>query len=333
MQPHVFIITVNYNNPDDTIDFLNSIEASVSVSFSCIVIDNSTDAKAQLKVRQVIEQRATPGNQIYCTTEDQVDPTVLHVASFSHITCRNRGFAAANNIALKQIISNNSFAASDYVFILNNDTVIEKNCIKNLLKAAIAKSLNTGMVAPLIYYFHDKKIWSAGGWFNKTTGLLKAYDKGKSNLSITGNKKINFLTGCAWFIQIDLLRKKAGLLDEGYFMYYEDLDYSLHLYEQGFQLVLIPEAIIWHKVGASSNGEVTPFSAYWMMRGRVRTVRKHSKSFSFYSAIFILIISRLFFVFPVAFVKGNIFIIKNQVAGFLDEYFKQSGQPVNTRLE
>lgn len=324
MQPHVFIITVNYNNPDDTIDFINSIEASVSVSVSCIIIDNSSDTKAQLTVRQLIEKKATTGTPIYCATENDIDPALLRGASLAHITCSNRGFAAANNIALKQIISDDSFAASDYVFILNNDTLIEKKCIAKLLKAAIENPANKGMLAPLIYYFDTDKIWSAGGWFNKTTGLLKAYDKGKRSLTTTGNKKINFLTGCAWFFQIDLLRKKAGLLDENYFMYYEDLDYSLHLYEQGVQLELVPEAIIRHKVGASSNGEITAFSAYWMMRGRVRTIRKHCHSFAFYSAMTILIFSRLFFVFPLALIKGNVFIIQNQVAGFFDGCFKQT---------
>lgn len=326
MLPNVYIITVNYNNPDDTIDFLKNIEASPFFSIACIVIDNSSDTKAQLAVRKVIEQNAENGIQVYCTTEDKVDPEKLRTSVYTHIACINRGFAAANNIALRLIIADVIFEDSDYVFIVNNDTVIEKNCIDKLIQTAQNGHSKTGIVAPLIYYYDKQKIWSAGGWFNKTTGLLHAYDKGKRNLT-TGHKHINFLTGCAWLIQIDTLRKHAGLLDEGYFMYYEDLDYSLHLFEQGLDLVLVPEAIIRHKVGASSSGEITPFSAYWMMRGRVRTIKKHSNSFTCFSAILILIISRLLFVFPVACLQGKFFIVQKQMTGFWDEFFKSLTQP------
>ncbi len=318
MQPHVYIITVNYNNAADTILFLTALQHSITVSFSCIVIDNSSDAASSKAVKDMLSQKIEFGTKVYFTSEHNIDTQILHDADFVQINCANRGFAAANNIALSQIINNQLFSKDDYVFVVNNDTIIEQGCIEKLIAAAQINPAQTGITAPLIYYHEEHKIWSAGGWYYKSLGLLKAYHKGMANISLL-QQPINFLTGCAWLIQIDKLRKVTGLLDEAYFMYYEDLDYSLHAYEQGYQLQLVPDAILKHKIGASGNGEISPFATYWMMRGRIRTLKKHNNLFSFFTAIFVLFFTRLFYVFPKALLQGNLFIIKKQCIGFLDE--------------
>lgn len=323
MQPHVYIITVNYNNADDTIQFIESLQFGLTVPFSCMVIDNSSNAASSKAVQDMLVQKTESGAKVYFTSENSIDTSQLHGADFTHIICANRGFAAANNIALSPIINNILFSNDDYVFVVNNDTIIEKGCIEKLIAAAQINPAQTGITAPLIYYYDENKIWSGGGWFYKSLGLLKAYHKGKATISIA-QKSINFLTGCAWLIQIDKLRNVTGLLDEAYFMYYEDLDYSLHVCEQGYQLKLVPEAILKHKIGASSSGEISPFATYWMMRGRVRTLKKHNNLFAFFTAIFVLFFTRLFYVFPKALLQGNFFIIKKQCKGFWDEISNHS---------
>lgn len=85
---------------------------------------------------------------------------------------------------------------------------------------------------------------------------------------------MNFITFCYILIPKKIL-KNVGLLDESYFMYVEDLDYSYRVMKSGYKLYHICNSEIYHKVGASSGEEVSPFSAYWIMRNRVIFINLH----------------------------------------------------------
>ena len=115
MQPHVYIITVNYNNAADTTLFLASLQSDISISFSCIVIDNSSDPASSKAVQGMLAQEADAGKKVYFSSENSINVARFRAADFIHIICANRGFAAANNIALSQIINNTNFSKEDFL--------------------------------------------------------------------------------------------------------------------------------------------------------------------------------------------------------------------------
>jgi len=104
-----------------------------------------------------------------------------------------------------------------------------------------------------------------GEHFNKWLGRTTHINMGKSNISEKPIHEVNFITFCYVLIPQKIL-KEIGLLDESYFMYVEDLDYSYRVWKSGYKLYYVSSSQIYHKVGASSGKEVSEFSAYWYYR-------------------------------------------------------------------
>ncbi|MGC8706222.1 MAG: glycosyltransferase family 2 protein [Desulfurella sp.] len=99
-------------------------------------------------------------------------------------------------------------------------------------------------------------------------------------------------------------------------MYVEDLDYSYKVWKVGYKLYHVTGAMLYHKVGASNEEEVSEFSAYWGMRSRVKFMKKLPFIYRLTSFLF-LIISR-FIRFPVYLLEKRQYVIKAQIKGFLD---------------
>jgi len=185
-------------------------------------------------------------------------------------TGKNGGFAFGNNIGIKYALAKGDF---DSVILLNNDTVIQKDTIKNIIEARLKFGEKAIYGGRIYYYSEPKRLWYDGGHFNEWLGrsthinMKKLENEVKSSYEI---KEINFITFCYVLIPKCIL-EKIGLLDERYFMYVEDLDYSYKVWKKGYKLYHIPASKVWHKVGASSGeDEVSEFSAYWYYRNSLR---------------------------------------------------------------
>ncbi|MGG7153676.1 glycosyltransferase, partial [Clostridium neonatale] len=176
----------------------------------------------------------------------------------------NNGFAAGNNIGIKYALKNNS----DYILLLNNDTIITENSIEKLIEC-LESDKSIGIVSSrIMYYDKPYKIWFSGGkidWFK----YICVHDS--MNMEFTnnnGNIKTEFISGCSMMIRKDVVNK-VGLLPEEYFMYYEDVDYCKMVMDSGYKLMVCTESIIYHKVSASSGGEESAFSIKWSTRNRL----------------------------------------------------------------
>ena len=180
-------------------------------------------------------------------------------------TGENLGFAGGNNVGIRYILAKerNDF---DSVVLLNNDTVICKNSITELIKAKNNLGNEAIYGGRIYYYSNPTKIWYDGGYFNEWLGRTMHINMGKSNIPEKAIHEVNFITFCYVFIPKQLL-KIIGLLDESYFIYVEDLDYSYRVWKSGYKLYHVSSSQIYHKVGASSGeNEVSEFSAYWYYR-------------------------------------------------------------------
>jgi GT2 family glycosyltransferase len=244
--PMVYVVMLTWNQRDDTLECLASLYQMTYQSFRIVLVDNaSTDG-----------------------TREAVLARFPQVETLSNST--NHGFAAAANQGIAHALQH----GADYVLLLNNDTVVEKSAVEQLVRCAEDNAV--GMVIPKIYYHSQPQtIWSVGAELNRWTLEPKGEARGSPDDG-QWEKVIerDFVTGCALLMKRRLI-DEIGALDEGFFRYYDDTDMSLRARKAGFKILLVPEAKVWHKVARASGGVYTSPERYWMAHGSVHFFRKH----------------------------------------------------------
>ena len=172
----------------------------------------------------------------------------------------NLGFTGGNNQGIRQALK----WGADAVWLLNDDVKVDENALSELVKAIGDDKV--GVSVPKIYFypgfeFHKERyskkelgkvIWYAGGeidWEN-CIGKHRGVDEVDAG-QFDKQMETEFATGCSMLITREAI-EKTGLLNEKYFMYLEDLDYSMRLKQYGFKIVYQPKAVVWHKNAQSS---------------------------------------------------------------------------------
>ena len=184
---------------------------------------------------------------------------------------RRRGAGA--RVGLERALAMNA----DAVMLLNNDVQADPALYEKLL-AALAADPRAGAAAPLIYHAAPTdKIWYAGGRCELATAHtshrgIRERDRGQyRSVETTG-----YLTGCCLLARAEVWRK-VGMLDERYFIYGEDADWSLRARAAGYRLLFVPTARLWHQVSASSGGAVNPWKIYQRLRANLRLFGTHAR--------------------------------------------------------
>lgn len=240
MDKKVSIILVNYNGAKDTLECINSLRNIEFRNFEIIVVDNNSIQEEKKLLKE--------NNDGFILLESN----------------ENDGFAIGNNIGIEYAINNNA----DYVLLLNNDTIVEKDFLNIMLDTYILEE-NIGAVGCKIMYNDNKDlIWYKGGKIDYSK--FSAFNMYEKQNDINENNEVletDFITGCCVLLSKKTIKAVGDLSDE-YFMYYEDVDYSLRVKEAGFKIVVNPRAKIYHKVSVSSGGEDSPFRIYYSNRAR-----------------------------------------------------------------
>lgn len=187
-------------------------------------------------------------------------------------TLQNTGFAKGNNLGIKYGLKR----GCQYFLLLNNDVLVNRQFLQHLL------AIEADLVVPKIYFakgyeFYKnryqpselgKVIWYAGAKFDwdnvysKHNGMDEV-DKGQFNQS----REIEFANFCCVLIKKEVF-KAIGLLDEKYFLYWEDGDFSVRAKQTGFKIIYQPKAIIWHK-NSGSSGAGSTLHDYYLTRNRL----------------------------------------------------------------
>lgn len=160
---------------------------------------------------------------------------------------KNLGFSAGVNKGIQIALKDKS---CKYILLLNNDTYLNNSFISKLVKTAESDS-KIGIIAPVLKHYVGKKLfYGMEGQLN----LKLAKATHRNTKTIRSKKIINadFVSGCCMLIKKEVFAK-AGLFDEGYFLYLEDVDFCLKAKQAGFKVVLDPNTIIGHRVSASLN--------------------------------------------------------------------------------
>lgn len=192
-------------------------------------------------------------------------------------TNKNLGYAGGNNVGLKYALENKY----DFVWIVNPDIVVDPKALDEALKV-MTKDDKTAVVASKVYFasgfeFHKnryskkefgKVIWYAGGendWKNvfAVHHGINEVDKGQFDKE----KEVGFATGSSMLIRCDAL-KITGIIDEKYFLYYEENDLCQRFRKAGWKLMYAPKSIVWHKVGQAA-GIGSALADYYIARNRL----------------------------------------------------------------
>lgn len=231
--PKVTIIIVNYNTEDLIVDCIESIiKSKPKLEYEIIVIDNaSTDGSLPLLKRMKDKFR------IKLTEND-----------------RNVGFAKANNQGIRK-------AKGKHILLLNSDTQVEKDnldLLYNFAKsnpdcaAVVPKLINSdGSGQGSVFKFPTVIRVMSQYWFGKDQNLDKYTPKGKKAIPVE-------VASMAAFLITPRARKKVGLLDERYFMYFEDFDYCRRVKMAGLKVYYLPNAKVVHCHGASGKNIAEP---------------------------------------------------------------------------
>lgn len=188
---------------------------------------------------------------------------------------RNQGFTGGNNVGMRLAIG----LGYRYIMLLNNDTEIKSGFWNPLLQEMEASS-QTAAIQPLIYFLNDKNVvWNAGGRYQSWIGFAQTKLKPKSNAPYP----TDWITGCAILVRSSVMNE-VGLLDERYFAYFEDVDWSLRMRQAGYLLKVHPGSVIYHEAGAASKsknkgkeGFLSPKVHYLNVRNQIFQMRKYCR--------------------------------------------------------
>lgn len=259
----VAIIIVNFNGKNDTLECLESLRSlkTKSLKLVTVVVDNaSIDGSIELIKKKY--------------------PQVKLI-----LNKENLGFAEGNNAGINYALG----LRVDYLLVLNNDTLVDKMLLINLIKK-FEVDKDIGIASPKIYFapgfeFHKEKysrnergkvIWYAGGiidWqniFSSHHGVDQV-DKGQYDKE----GETDFSTGCCMLVKKEVFNK-IGNFNKKYFLYWEDIDLCLRAKKAGFKVYYIPQAFLWHKNASASGGAGGKTPVYYQTRNRLLFALKYA---------------------------------------------------------
>jgi GT2 family glycosyltransferase len=241
-RPSVFIVVLNWNGLSDTLECLEAVGHLDYPNRHVVVVDNgSTDGSAD------------------AIAAGYPSATLIRLGE-------NLGYTGGVNAGLQHAIQN----GADYVWLLNNDAVVTPDSLTQLLALA-ERHPRVGLLSPIIRYYdkpHD--IQFAGTLVEEPPARVPHIHFLEAGAALAGDF---VLVGTALLVRSTVVTV-IGLLDDRYFAYCEDWDYSLRAHAAGFELAVLPSAIVFHK-SAGSLGHHSPLKEYLMVRNRYLVWRSH----------------------------------------------------------
>jgi len=248
MQKKVYIVVLNWNGKEDTLECLKSLRITSYDNYRVILVDNGSEDDSVVAVKENF-------------------PEVEVVE-----TGKNLGFAGGNNVGIEYAMGK----GADYVYLINNDTTVDPDYLKELVAVAEADPKVGAVGSKICYHSEPDRIWFAGGKINwlKNKGEhigLDEIDKGQYDE--TG--EVGYLTGCSLLLKREVV-EKIGVLEDDYFLYYEDADYSQRVKNAGYKVMYAPKSKIYHKVSRSTKPGSASYVYYHVRNGLVNARRNGS---------------------------------------------------------
>lgn len=248
-RPQIGLVTVLYNGIEVLEDFFVSLNNQTYKNFTLYVIDNSPDDN-------------TLNEAIKLSNKFNIDSVFINNND-------NCGVAKGNNQGIKKILENDC----EYVLLLNNDIEFSENTIEDLVNYSVENDIS--IIVPKIYYHNTNKIWMAGGYISNLRGTTPHRGELEEDQGQYENiEYINYAPTCFMLLNKKVF-KEVGLMDEKYFVYYDDSDFIYRANKQGYKILYFPKAIVSHKVSISTGGSESLFSIYYATRNRIYFIKKN----------------------------------------------------------
>ena len=229
---------LNWRGWQDTLACIQSLKRSDYTNLQIVVVDNDSQDESVSQIRVSY-------------------PDIALIE-----TRRNLGFAGGNNIGIRYALEH----GAEYIWLLNNDTVVDPGALTAMVELA-EKDRRIGVVGSVLYYMEQPtkvQAWG-GGRVNLITGRSR-------HLLAPGEP--HYITGASVLLRSEAI-KQVGLLDEGFFMYWEDVDLSLRLRKAGWKLAVADDARVLHKESASA-GKKSSFQDELYSTSSVQFLWRHA---------------------------------------------------------
>lgn len=246
--PETSIIILNYNNSEDTNECISSISETSYDDYEIIIVDNGSkgDPESEIQTGSKIE--------LFTLTE-------------------NRGFAGGCNFASRK-------SNGEYLLFLNNDTLVTENAIPQLI-SILQESEKAAAAVPQVRFHHDRNL------IDKGIGIYDNLGFGwhPNHLTASNDSDIPrgvcetpWGSGCVFLIKKELFRS-IGEFDQDFFMYTEDLDLSIRLRKENYNIKYNPDSVVYHKYSRGVKDDLdldrTPYQAFHEQRNRAKLLTKH----------------------------------------------------------
>jgi len=232
----VVVVILNWNGLADTLECLQSLDRQGYPNLSALVVDNGS--------------RPPEPDQL------KAQALTAHVI----LSPSNVGFAGGSNIGMRYALAQDA----DYVWLLNNDSVVGPGCLAELVAAGEADD-RVGLLSPVVYDYASPHEIRFAGTVVDFRRLDRIHLTSVEDMLRRDDADRLALTGTALLVKRRVL-ERTGLLDERYFAYVEDTDYSTRAVRDGFTTRVVPTAVLYHKEGRALGGLQSPVREYLLVR-------------------------------------------------------------------
>lgn len=282
----VSIITINYNGYKDTCQLIDSLRLYEDYQYEIIVVDNNSPNRDGLRLKETY-----PDLTIICSDT-------------------NLGFSGGNNLGYK-------YAKGEYILYMNNDMTITGPFLKILVKRS-QSGKQIGLVSPKIKYEHHPDTIQYAGYtpmhpIRISNNLIGVNQKDEGQYDLPSPTA--YAHGACMLTSREVI-EKVGMMTEIYFLFYEEIDWSIQLKRAGYEIWYEPGACVLHKESMTAK-RGTPLRLYYLTRSRLLFTRKNSTFFIRITAI----LYQLLVVIPKNIVLYSVHGDKNMLISFIKGSF------------
>lgn len=273
--PKTAIVIINWNGWSDTIECLESLCNLSSAEFAVIVVDNASQDESRQKLLAwgrrnhnlafagVIEQSEL----------DTMSIKLAHKQWLYLQSANNGGFSYGNNLGIRLAL----LAGCEYVWLLNNDTVVEPHALTALIEHIEAVH-EVGMCGSILRFYDDRNIIQAIGGVNFNFLFARGNQLGQGlpandpRVTSIAAKSPTYIAGASMLLTSEFIRD-VGLMEESYFLYFEEIDWAVRA-RPHWKTAIAIDSIVYHKEGASigtdSRAKRSQLSQYYLQRNLIR---------------------------------------------------------------
>lgn len=262
LPPSIFAVMLNWNEFHHTVPCIDSLKKSGMPIYKILVLDQASEDGSGEKLLRLYKD----DSQVQIILND-----------------KNYGFSGGMNIGIQNALDQDA----EYVFILNNDTIVDEDCLLHLYNVIVGDTSVAVAGPAIMYHSNPEKLWQAGGYFSKLKMGVSVPDKGKNYSEINQNTcEVSFLTGCALLVPRKTFQI-VGFFDSSLFFYGDDVDYGLRIKKSGLKMLFVPTAKVWHKIDDITVDRTTPYVLYHLARSTVIALRKNFSGIEKFYGIFL----------------------------------------------